>query len=96
MGGKAFAAMLLESKFPRMSHARYNALKAQVLERLQPLYGRVGVPREAPQKADYGDLDFIVVDPVDGLTHDKVTAAVGAEHSIVGNTSNFAVPSTLR
>lgn len=93
MGGNAFKS--LAAAFPRMPPTVYNVLKATLLPPLQPLYAHVLVAPEAPEKADYGDLDIVVSGPRDGLTADDVKAALRATHSVAlgGNRiSNFAVP----
>ncbi|KDQ62439.1 hypothetical protein JAAARDRAFT_30349 [Jaapia argillacea MUCL 33604] len=98
MGGKAFSQLLPRASFPRMSPSKYQSLKATYLPRLRGLYGLVEVPREAPEKTDHGDLDFIVAFPKEGLEHSEVKAALGASASIPldGNrTSHFAVPAEM-
>ncbi|TBU47768.1 hypothetical protein BD309DRAFT_998116 [Dichomitus squalens] len=95
MGGNAFKRLLPHATFPRMHPAVYNALKAQVLPIVQSFYAHATVSPEAPEKADFGDLDIIVAGPRDGLTHEEVRAALRATCSIPqeGNrTSNFAIP----
>ncbi|KAI0632086.1 hypothetical protein C8Q77DRAFT_1218606 [Trametes polyzona] len=94
MGGNAFKAIVPDAGFPRMPPPVYSALKAALFPLLQQLYARVAVSPEAPEKADYGDLDFIVCGPREGLTQDEVKAALRATHSVPmeGNrTSNFAI-----
>jgi hypothetical protein len=101
MGGKAFK-QFDESQFPRIPSAVYHAVKARLLQSLREIYEQVGVPCEAPEKVDHGDLDFTVVglakDNVLQLGQnslDQVKVALGASFSIEldGNrTSNFAVP----
>jgi hypothetical protein len=95
MGGKAFHQQLSPDVFPRIPTAVYEKIKGRVLPRLQSLYRRVGVPPEAPEKADHGDLDFLVVGPAAGVDINDVKGALGATLSICceGNrTSNFAIP----
>ncbi|KAI0768978.1 hypothetical protein BD413DRAFT_614023 [Trametes elegans] len=95
MGGNAFAARVPDATFPRMPPPVYDALKAALLPIVQTLYMHVAVPREAPEKADFGDLDFVVSGPREGLTHDEVAGALRAALSVPmeGNrTSNFAIP----
>jgi len=74
----------------------YLSLKTTVLPRIAELYTHVGVPYEAPQKADHGDLDIIVTQPKAGqVLHEQVREALGATLSIPLDgfrTSNFAVP----
>lgn len=91
MGGNAFAQLLKNASFPRMSPAVYFALKAKILEQLTPLFAHVAVPREAPGKADYGDLDFIVAGPLRPITLDTLQESLGAVLAIDGGTANFAV-----
>lgn len=91
MGGNAFTSVLPDAVFPRMRPAVYFALKERIQARLSTLFAHVAVPREAPGKADYGDLDFVVAEPVEEVTLDMIKDALAAEHSIGGDTANFAV-----
>ncbi|KAI8994117.1 hypothetical protein BD414DRAFT_513724 [Trametes punicea] len=94
MGGNAFKTLIPDASFPRMPPRVYEALKLSLMPIVQSLYARAVIPREAPEKADYGDLDFVVCGPRDGLTPDGVQAALRATHSasMPGNrTSNFAI-----
>ncbi|KAI0372116.1 hypothetical protein BV20DRAFT_964203 [Pilatotrama ljubarskyi] len=94
MGGNAFKAIISDAAFPRMPPAVYNALKTTLLPLVRSLYTHVTVPPEAPGKADYGDLDFVVSGPREGLTHEDVRSTLRAAHSVPmpGNrTSNFAI-----
>ncbi|KAL0961063.1 hypothetical protein HGRIS_006050 [Hohenbuehelia grisea] len=101
MGGNAFHS-LHGRAFPRMPPPVYASLKTRLLPRIQDLYENVTVPFEAPEKADYGDLDFLVFGPKlptengePHVPHDQVKAALGAEHCVVMDgprTSNYAVP----
>ncbi|CDO77130.1 hypothetical protein BN946_scf184657.g5 [Trametes cinnabarina] len=94
MGGNAFKAIAADAIFPRMPPAVYEALKSSLLPILQSLYSHVIVPREAPGKKDYGDVDFVVCCPREGLTADKVKAALRASYSVPmegHRTSNYAI-----
>ncbi|KAI9058271.1 hypothetical protein FKP32DRAFT_1688728 [Trametes sanguinea] len=94
MGGNAFKTLVPDAIFPRMPPAVYEALKASLYPVLRPLYAQVVVPREAPGKEDYGDLDFVVCGPREGVTPAEVKAALRATHSIPmegPRTSNFAI-----
>lgn len=101
MGGHAFN-LLNPGSFPRIPTTVYQPLKAHFQVLLQALYVHVGVPTEAPEKLDHGDLDFIVCTPTAkeslnsvNAPHNQVKAALGATHCVLvdGNqTSNFAVP----
>ncbi|KDR82865.1 hypothetical protein GALMADRAFT_238482 [Galerina marginata CBS 339.88] len=99
MGGSAFSAFLPASAFPRLPRPVYRALKTRYLPKLAELYAWVGVPTEAPEKQDHGDLDLLVCMPKPPhssfIPHEVLKRAIGAEHVIAmdGNrTSNYAVP----
>ncbi|KAH7098974.1 hypothetical protein BKA62DRAFT_711005 [Auriculariales sp. MPI-PUGE-AT-0066] len=97
MGGSAFTASLPDAVFPRMSPARYEALKADLHARLLTLFARVGTPREAPGKPDYGDIDFVVTDPLPVLVKQNhrhlevLSETLGAAHALANNTDSFAI-----
>ncbi|KAJ3512081.1 hypothetical protein NMY22_g15440 [Coprinellus aureogranulatus] len=63
MGGSAFRATLGQSAFPRIPPSVYEPLKGRLYSRISELYTYVSVPKEAPEKEDYGDLDFLVTEP---------------------------------
>lgn len=95
MGGNAFAALLPGASFPRMSPEVYNRLKDDLTQCLQTFYEVVAVPREAPEKVDHGDLDFVVCNPRKDFTLHEVRGALGAREAVLveGNRmSNFAIP----
>ncbi|KAI0648125.1 hypothetical protein C8Q79DRAFT_1008476 [Trametes meyenii] len=95
MGGNAFRTVVPDAVFPRMPPAVYTALKSVLLPTLASLYEHVVVPRETPEKADHGDLDFVVTGPREGLTHEEVKTSLRASHSVPMDgprTSNFAIP----
>lgn len=106
MGGNAFGSILKASSFPRLPPAVYAALKSRLLPKIQELYSFVAVPIEAPEKPDYGDLDFVVTGQkvqFDGtsdrvlvnIPHEIVQQTIGARfvNPVDGNrTSNFAIP----
>lgn len=99
MGGGAFKD-LPACAFPRIPPAVYKALKARLTPRIEQAYTFVAVPFEAPEKLNYGDLDFVVAAATAvtvgqlNAPHDQVASLIGATHIIpmAGNrTSNFAV-----
>ena len=99
MGGSAFSAVLQLTAFPRIPPVVYRNLKARFHSKLAELYTWVGVPIEAPEKVDHGDIDFVVAIPKDQadqlLPHQVIKEILGAELVIPmeGNrTSNYAVP----
>lgn len=97
MGGKAFLSLLPDATFPRLSPATYASLKSNLLPRLTPLFQHVGVPHEAPEKQDHGDIDIIVAGPHAAVGHEKIKSALGASACIPsaqpdgGGTHNFAL-----
>jgi hypothetical protein len=94
MGGKAFAKTLPLAIFPRLPPRAYKLLKDRLIPRMQALYAHVAVPSEAPEKADHGDIDFVVAGNTE-VTHDEVKNALSATHAITApanRTSNYAVP----
>jgi hypothetical protein len=99
MGGSAFLQLLPTAAFPRLPPEVYYSLKPRLLLRIQNLYTHVAVPAEAPEKSDYGDLDFVVYGPRNiGGSNERlagpkdVQEAISATHCIQGTTSNFSVP----
>ncbi|KAF2024396.1 hypothetical protein EK21DRAFT_78812 [Setomelanomma holmii] len=64
MGGLVFASTPLASgkppHVPRMSPEVYRKVSAECKLKLGTLFNNVVVPRDAPGKADYGDVDFLV------------------------------------
>jgi hypothetical protein len=97
MGGNAFHQILPATSFPRIPPTVYSSLKARLIPLFQSIYVHIAVPFEAPEKLDYGDLDFVVAGPKCSELgdHEEVKRALGAKFCILleGNrTSNFAVP----
>lgn len=97
MGGKAFLSHLPNATFPRLSPHIYASLKSTLLPRLTPLFQYVGVPHEAPEKEDHGDVDFIVACPLTAVGHEEIKRALGATACIPSGqpdregTHNFAL-----
>lgn len=70
----------------------YSDLKAKLHKALCGLYEHVTTPAEAPEKADHGDIDFIVCSPRADVTHEQIHGALKATWSIPKKgTSNFAL-----
>lgn len=99
MGGKAFISHthLPNATFPRLSPVIYTTVKAGLLSRLTPLFQYAGVPHEAPEKQDHGDVDFIVACPRAVAGHEDIKIVLGASACIPsaqsdgGGTHNFAL-----
>ncbi|KAI0004510.1 hypothetical protein BJV74DRAFT_807758 [Russula compacta] len=99
MGGRAFVshAHLPNATFPRLSPVIYALIKASLLPRLTPLFQCVGVPHEAPEKQDHGDVDFIVACPRAVVRHEDIKIVLGASACIPSaqsdgrGTHNFAL-----
>lgn len=100
MGGSAFSAILSATAFPRIPPSIYHALKARLIPKISQLYNSVGVPIEAPEKQNYGDLDLLVCNPRSTqfntyIPHETIKLALGAELVIpqdANRTSNYAIP----
>ena len=96
MGGRAFRSVLPLAAFPRIPPAIYRSLKAHLYPKLSELYTWVGVPIEAPEKLDYGDLDFVVATPkIQSMSHQVIKEILEAKLVIPmeGNrTSHYAIP----
>tara|TARA_R110002003_G_scaffold534_6_gene20255 strand:- start:34113 stop:35273 length:1161 start_codon:yes stop_codon:yes gene_type:complete len=64
MGGQAFARTLTAwgkpPHVPRMSPKIYQKLLLECKSKLETFFSRVVVPRDAPGKSDFGDIDFLV------------------------------------
>jgi hypothetical protein len=101
MGGLAFANTSTESGrpilVPRLSPELYEKLSAQYQRVLETIFERVAIPREAPAKADYGDIDYLV----DGLRSsctrndiwDLIRDTLKADAQILrGSSASYAVP----
>jgi hypothetical protein len=56
MGGLVFG----NKHVPRMSPQLYQRLSAEYRSKLEILFEKVVIPREAPAKADHGDIDYLV------------------------------------
>ena len=78
MGGKAFLSLLPDTTFPRLTPTVYTSLKSSLFPRLVPLFQYVGVPHEAPEKQDHGDLDFVVACPNGAIGHAEIKHVLGA------------------
>ncbi|EJD50798.1 hypothetical protein AURDEDRAFT_143221 [Auricularia subglabra TFB-10046 SS5] len=97
MGGHAFSESLPEAQFPRMSPEVYKRLKVATLQQLLLLFRHVAVPREAPGKADYGDLDYIVAEPFVEDAVDALKTTLGTQLVVGADvaTTSFAIPLPL-
>ncbi|KAF3921928.1 hypothetical protein ABW20_dc0101840 [Dactylellina cionopaga] len=76
MGGSAFAVQGLLT--PRLTPRLYRHLKAQHHTILTGLYGHVMTPPEGPGKNSYGDIDFLVAEPLPRPNASKQSAAAAA------------------
>ena len=87
MGGSAFADIKTSSgdlvQTPRMPHDVYVKASQTCQARLETLFNRVVIPREAPGKLDHGDIDFLVEGPkpttAEGDIWVRIKDALGAE-----------------
>lgn len=91
MGGKTFPDL----NVPRMSPELYKQISTECQSKLETIFDRVVVPRDAPNKADYGDIDYLV----DGHTlseddiWNRVKNVLKADvYKLNGHSSSFALP----
>jgi hypothetical protein len=94
MGGKVFDNLGL--KVPRMSTEVYQQVISIIQPRLEQFFARVAIPRDAPGKTHYGDIDFLV-DGVRSQAHDGslwklVQSTLGADHHKDQGSHSYAVP----
>ncbi|KAI6869334.1 hypothetical protein KC338_g3534 [Hortaea werneckii] len=105
MGGKAFALASAEGSprlpTPRMTPEVYHHLKVICTNRLRsclPACTKVATLTEAPEKSDYGDVDFIISHPTKSASSapdlSDLANAIGAAGFILHGpkTASFAVP----
>ncbi|KAF9691175.1 hypothetical protein EKO04_010576 [Ascochyta lentis] len=96
MGGKVFELVKMPNgkppELPRMSPDLYRKMIAECQPKLEALFRNVVVPRDAPEKRDHGDVDFLVegilpTTPVEQIW--KATkASLGAELHVPRNQSH--------
>ena len=97
MGGNAFKELLPQGSFPRMPLELYSEVKSRIHTLLKTIFTLVGIPAEAPEKADYGDVDFVVFhgvnEPISCKAIEDLIGAVASIHMEGNRTSNYAIPS---
>lgn len=106
MGGLAFADTVAESGqpiiVPRLPPEEYKKLSARYQRALETIFEKVVIPREAPGKVDYGDIDYLV----DGLRSPYTESNVwdlirdlfkADAHILRGGSASYAVqhPTTI-
>ncbi|KAJ4293585.1 hypothetical protein N0V90_008868 [Kalmusia sp. IMI 367209] len=97
MGGQAFAHIKSDTpiKVPRLSPETYQQIADHTASRLETLFYHVTIPREAPGKSDYGDIDFLVEGIRSSNEHDVWTVVktlLGAElHVPRGQSHSFGI-----
>ena len=96
MGGRAFVEPGPDGEaltVPRMPPVDYATMRDKTQTQLSSLYAVVFVPHPAPQKADYGDIDFIAASPRGQVSYQAIAAALGAKRTKYDGTCySFAVP----
>ncbi|KAH9882429.1 hypothetical protein J1614_000665 [Plenodomus biglobosus] len=101
MGGLAFAKVVGSNGkpiyTPRMAPELYHEVARSCQIQLEALFERVCIPRDAPNKTDYGDVDFLV----DGIRSEAadeeiwtaIKNALGAELQLSNGASHsYAIP----
>ncbi|KAF2276549.1 uncharacterized protein EI97DRAFT_43856 [Westerdykella ornata] len=96
MGGQAFAKAGPDGSalnVPRMPTSTYQALSSEIQRKLQTMFRNVALPREAPGKADHGDIDVLVEGAMTQWNPDTLKELLGAEYFYDnGGTKSYAVP----
>lgn len=92
MGGKVFDDRGL--RVQRMSPEVYQRMIAEIQPKLEKLFDKVVVPRDAPGKKDYGDIDFLVggIHPHDGDLWKLVERVLEADHHKSQGSHSYAIP----
>ncbi|KAJ4373658.1 hypothetical protein N0V86_007801 [Didymella sp. IMI 355093] len=92
MGGKVFDDLGLQ--VPRMRPEVYQRMIAIIRPKLEQLFESVAVPRDAPGKTDYGDIDFLVDGKrsQDGSIWETVQDVLRADHHKSQGSHSYAVP----
>ncbi|KAK6846300.1 hypothetical protein PG987_001488 [Apiospora arundinis] len=98
MGGQIFAGVTNPLYTPRMPPGVYQHVKAACHEKLRDAFEHVATPIEGPEKADFGDIDFLVysksIDPQDKSWQREAYIALSAEDhfSQQSPAASFAIP----
>ncbi|KAI8933207.1 hypothetical protein NX059_009842 [Plenodomus lindquistii] len=101
MGGSAFAGVVgsngKPAHTPRMSPQLYHEVARQCQIKLATLFERVAIPRDAPAKEDYGDVDFLVdgmrMEAADESIWTIIRRVLGAELQLPnGGSHSYAIP----
>ncbi|KAF2685116.1 hypothetical protein K458DRAFT_417198 [Lentithecium fluviatile CBS 122367] len=98
MGGQAFINVKSDTpiKVPRMLPDVYHKFAGEIATKLETLFDHVTIPREAPGKLDYGDIDFLVEgirSPNDRDIWNTIKDLLGASlHVPRGGSHSFGIP----
>ncbi|KAL1303013.1 hypothetical protein AAFC00_003328 [Neodothiora populina] len=97
MGGRAFILPGPNGEpaliTPRMSRAIYSTLRDKCENVICDYYTVVSTLRDAPEKEDFGDIDFLVQDPRTEEANDKIARALNANRTLAnGFDFTFAIP----
>ncbi len=95
MGGNAFTSGPEALRTPRMNPSTYFVQRDHYIVLLRSLYYDVGTPIEAPCKTSFGDLDFLVSNPIsEEPSKDAIATYLHAARRTTGPnpTTSYAVP----
>lgn len=101
MGGKVFNFIEMPNgkppEVPRMSPDLYKRMIGECQPKLEALFRNVVVPRDAPNKEDYGDIDFLVEGIISSVQEQELweitKTSLGAELHVSRNQSqSFGIP----
>ncbi|KAF1346295.1 hypothetical protein BDV97DRAFT_275033, partial [Delphinella strobiligena] len=97
MGGSAFARPGPKGepalKTPRMSRDIYEPLKKLCFDVISDHYSTVVCLRDAPEKHDFGDIDFLVQDPMTYDANEQIAKKLNAERTVTNSLDfTLAIP----
>lgn len=98
MGGQAFLGVKSDTpiQVPRMPPELYHKLTKSIGTILEDFFCAVTIPRDAPGKQDFGDIDFLVSEvrpPYLADVWNALRERLGADHLVSrGQSRSFAVP----
>ena len=77
---------------PRMLPGFYELVKHMVQQKLECFYERTEIPKDAPQKSSFGDVDVIVDGPLHDITPEVIAEALDAVRYVAnGRTVSYAM-----
>jgi len=93
MGGAAFASGIEPLKTPRMPFQIYQQLRQYCMQVIRKHYGVVDSLTDAPEKNSFGDIDFLVQEPLSPEANILIADDLQAKRTLVNGPSiSLAIP----